>query len=280
MSDNITIKKLLDLDEAFFTKMSDITLDATVKQVGQAYERKVKSGKREGQSFYSQKLTVNDGTGDIVVDFIANKAEQTIPRTAVGKRIKIEDAKTDIYKDERRLARGKVSLLNGQGVSPRETPVLANGYYIVVGPNGKVVKAPEVDEKEQRIIAGQAVAKSLIEAGRKWSKAVEKEADGWLGWIYNSKPEDESKLEPPKFKKPEPAETEGLVKVMDKDFDRDKLIAKLGKQFGALFVAGKTKGLNLEEWLNKNYEVKSFMALSDDYLVELDSVFNDMEGEK
>jgi len=278
MSDNITIKKLLDLDETIFTKMSDITLEATVKEVRQAYERKVKSGKREGQPFYSQKLVINDGTGDIVVDFIANKTEQTIPKTAVGKRIKIEDAKTDIYKDERRLARGKVSLLNGQHIpgTLEEAVTLANGYYIVVGPNGKVVKAPEVDEREQRLIAGQAVAKSLIEAGRKWGKATEKEFDGWLGKIYNSKPKDE--LEPEAKKKPEENTIErvGLEGVIDKDFNRDKLIGRLGKRFGAMFVAGKTKGLNLEEWLNKNYKVKSFMALSDDYLVEIDSVFDDM----
>lgn len=263
---SITIKKLLDVDEDFFINQSNITLEATVKQVGQAYERKVKEGKRKGQPFWSQKLTINDGTGAIVVDFIANKAEQTIPKTAVGKRIKIEDAKTDIYKDERRLARGKVTLLNGQHITPKETAVLANGYYVVVGPNGKVVKAPEVDEREQRLIAGQAVAKSLIEAGRKWGKAVEKEADGWLGWIYNSKPKDEPKPE----KKPEEKSTkkEEFDEIMDEKFDRDRIKTEIAQLWGRAFKAKQVRG-DISKWISENFEGKhSLLTFDDSEMIE------------
>jgi len=278
---SITIKKLLDADEDIFITQSNITLEATVKQVGQAYERKVKSGKREGQPFWSQKLTVNDGTGDIVVDFIANKAEQTIPKTAVGKRIKIEDAKTDIYKDERRLARGKVSLLNGQRVSSEDATVLADNYYIVVGPNGKIVLNPVVDVQKRAQLLREGIAKSFVEATQKWNKTIEKQAQESFLWVVGKDvPKNESKPEPKKKPEENTIEKIELDKVVDKDFDRDKLIKRLGKRFAELFVSGKTKGLGLEEWLTKNYEVKSWMALSDDYLVEIDSVFDDMEGEK
>lgn len=273
MSEQITIKELLDLKQILFTTMSDITLEATVKEVRQAYGREVKSGERKGQSFWSQKIIIQDNTGSIVIDYIAGKMEDTVPQTAIGKKIRIEKAKTDIYKDERRLARGKVTLLESA-----KQPSGGNGYDTL--PDGRAVVSREVWEAKDRLITKTAITKSLIEAGRKWGKAVEKEADGWLGWVYNSKPEDESNLKPPEFKKPKPAETEGLVKVMDKDFNRDQLIKRLGKRFAELFVGGKTKGLGLEEWLSKNYEVKSFMGLSDDYLVELDTVFNDMEGKK
>jgi len=295
MSDNITIKKLLDLDETIFTKMSDITLEATVKEARQAYERKVKSGKREGQAFWSQKLVINDGTGAIVVDFIANKAEEAIPGTAIGKRIRVEDAKTDIYKDERRLARGKVKLLNSE--KPPQ-----GGSGVLDSKEDEREYWDHRKDKEQRIITKSAVAKSLIEAGLKWSKAVEKEADGWLGWIYNNepkkgeeqervkpermdhlekgaaigKPKEGKKLEENTIEKIETVPGTSLDKVVDKDFDRDKLIKRLGKRFAELFVSGKTKGLGLEEWLTKNYQVKSFLGLSNDYLVEIDSVFDDM----
>lgn len=302
MSDNITIKKLLDLDEGIFTKMSDITLEATVKEARQVYERKVKDGPRKGQPFWSQKLVINDGTGSIIVDYIANKVEETIPGTAVGKKIRIEKAKTDIYKDERRLAKGKggkISLLESAKQPAKDN----NGYETLI--DGRTVVSREVWERKDRLITKTAVTKSLIEAGRKWSKAVEKEADGWLGWIYNSKPEPsiievsedsimgkkiadsgreikpEEKSEPAR-KKPDSVidgSTVSFSRIADKDFDRDKLIKRLGKKFAELFVSGKTKGLGLGEWLTKNYQVESFMALSDDYLVEIDSVFDDMEGD-
>jgi len=281
MSDNsITIKKLLDLDESIFTKMSDITLEAIIKEAKSVYERKVKTGKRKGETFWSQKVAIDDGTGTIVLDLITEKAEDAIPRTAVGKKIRIEKAKADIYKDERRLARGKVSFLNGQRVPSGGVESLADGYYIIIGPNGKVLRAPAVVEKEQRLIAGQAVAKSLIEAGRKWNKATENEFDGWLEKIYGSKAKDGLESKPQEKEKSKATKQDEFDKLNDPDFNRDKLIGRLGKRFGELFVAGKTKGLNLEEWLSKNYEVKSFIALSDDYLVELDSVLDDMEAKE
>lgn len=277
MSDNsITIKKLLDLDESIFTKMSEITLEAVIKEAKAVYERKVKTGKRKGETFWSQKVAIDDGTGTIVLDLITEKAEDAIPRTAVGKKIRIEKAKADIYKDERRLARGKVSFMNGQRAPSGGVESLADGYYIVMGPNGKVLRAPAVVEKEQRLIAGQAVAKSLIEAGRKWGKATENEFDGWLEKIYGSKAKDGLESKPREKEKSEAKKQDEFDKLNDPDFDRDKLIRRLSRRFAELFVSKKTKGLGLEEWLTKNYEVKAFAALSDDYLVEIDSVFDDM----
>ena len=57
------------------------------------------------------------------------------------------------------------------------------------------------------------------------------------------------------------------------------MIRRLNRRFAELFVSKKTKGLGLEEWLTKCYEVKAFAELSDDYLVEIDGVFDDMFGE-
>jgi len=277
MSDNsITIKKLLDLDESIFTKMSDITVDAVIKEAKSVYERKVKTGKRKGETFWSQKVVIDDGTGSIVLDLITNKAEDAVPRTAVGKKIRVQDAKADIYKDERRLARGKVSFMNGQRAPSGSVETSADGYYIIIGPNGKVLRAPAVEEREQRLIAGQAVAKSLIEAGRKWNKATQNEFDGWLGKIYGSEPKDGLESKPQEKKKSEATKQDEFDKLNDPDFDRNKLIRRLSKRFAELFVSKKTKGLGLEEWLTKNYEVKAFAELSDDYLVKIDSVFDDM----
>lgn len=297
---SITIKKLLDVDEDIFINQSNITLDATVKQVGQVNERKVKSGSRAGEPFWSQKLTIQDSTGAIVVDYIANKAEEAIPKTAIGLKVRVEGAKTDIYKDERRLARGKVTLLESakppQG-GTGESSSIKDGYYVVVGPNGKIVLNPVVDVQKRAQLLREGIAKSFIEATQKWNKTIEKQAQEAHLWVVGKdfrkeatdiivKPLIEAGQKWSEAEKKEKSEENKIEKreaigqfnqLNDPNFNRADLIKQLGKRFGTLFVAGKTKGLNLEEWLTKNYEVKSFMGLSDDYLVELDTVFNDME---
>jgi len=182
MSDNITIKELLDLQEKFFAGQSGITLEATIKEARQAYERRVKSGEREGQVFWSQKLLIDDGTGSIVVDYIAGNEEDTVPKTAVGRKVRVEDAKTDVYKSERRLARGRLIPLNNENPSQGEMD----------DSNSKTAFIEDEREywdhrkdKEQRIITKSALAKSLIEAGRKWGKPAEKELNSWFKCVMD-----------------------------------------------------------------------------------------------
>jgi len=271
MSDNITIKKLLDLDETIFTKMSDITLEATITL---ALKPKNVKGSKDNRKwdFWSQFGVINDGTADIGCDLKTDKAENAFTK---GMKIKVEKAETDIYKDkngktQRKLTKGKVVALTKKAAEPAKNN---NGYETLS--DGRTVVSREVWEKKDNRISRLSLAMKYIEAGKTFKQA-EKDANNWVNWIYqlDEKPKDEPKPE----KKPEEnvIEKVGLEGVIDKDFDRDKLIQRLGKRFAELFVSGKTKGLGLEEWLTKNYKVKSFMALSDDYLVELDSVFDDM----
>lgn len=283
MSDNsITIKKLLDLDESIFTKMSDITLEASITLALKPKNVKGSKGDRKWD-FWSQFSVINDGTADIGCDLKTDKAENAFTK---GMKIKIEKAETDIYKDkngkmQRKLTKGKVTCLNGQRVSSGGTATPANGYYIVVGPNGKIVLNPQVDKQKRLQLLREGIAKSFIEATQKWNKTIEKQAQESFAWVAGKdKPKEEPKPEPTPIDHMESTKnlTDQFHKLNDPNFNRDKLIGRLGKRFGELFVAGKTKGLNLEEWLSKNYEVKSFMGLSDDYLVEIDSVLDDMEA--
>jgi len=266
MSDNITIKELLDLSEGIFAKMSDITLEASIKEVRQAYERTVKSGDRAGETFYSQKLVIDDGTGSIVVDFIAGTKENIIPKTAVGRRVSVEGAKTDVYKGERRLARGKLIPLEplkeeASGVSdPKQEE---RDYW------------DNKQKRQGREITRIALAKSLIAAG--WTMAgteTKKEADRWFEWVMDGVKEEvqEAKKEEPKSE-----ESNEIAKVEVEDEKETPQRAALRKTFHSL----KNQLTKVGFWNGEDKEDSDYRNwLDDEFQVPSSSYLDDKEMEK
>ncbi len=271
MSEQITIQDLLDLQGKFFAGQSGITLEATIKETRQAYERKVKSGDRAGEIFYSQKLVIDDGTGSIVVDFIAGTKEEIIPNTAVGRRVKIEDAKTDIYKGERRLVRGKLTPLDSTADST---------------PSGAGVSDPKQEERDYwdskqdrkgREISRCALAKEYIRAGKYPNKDTIKEANTWAEWVANgAKMEEEPKSEEPnEIDQAElPEETSAKIDKSSNEIKETPKRAAFRKTFHSLRDQlvkmgfwdddGKKEDSDYRIWLDDEFQVPSSSYLSDE----------------
>jgi len=176
-TDKVTIKELLDLDQKWFVGQEIKHLEATIDLV-------LKPREVQGQKgiFWSQFIVIKDNTDKIGFDLTSNSKNETIPTSAKDRQIIVKGARGVVYKDkknetQRKLSRGVYKLLDSEK-PPQKSDV----------PDPKDDERQYWDhrkDKEQRIITKSALAKSLIEAGRKWGKPAQKEADGWYEWVMD-----------------------------------------------------------------------------------------------
>ncbi|NVM22876.1 MAG: hypothetical protein HWN68_13975 [Desulfobacterales bacterium] len=285
MSDNFTIKELLDYDLKAFKMFSDISLEATVTRALKAKERK---GTKDGRDyhFFSQFVVINDGTADIGLDFTVGRVEETL---AKGNKIRIEKAKAAIYQDkndktQRKLTKGKITVLNGTEKIP-ENLLETDGYYIVVGPNGKVVVSPEVLRKRDKVITRAAVAKSMIENGWRLTELLEPPKDGdterefeaWVKLIYK-KIQEEPK---PKPRKAPPKEKNEKKEEEPEDLDRDQLVGRFSKLVTEGFVKKKfTVDFPVTKWLQQRFNKLNHKDLTDDELAKAVSMLREIMAGK
>jgi len=266
LSENVSIKELLGLKEKFFVGQTNIAVEGTLKKVLQAAERKGTGGRPD---FWSQFLVVEDGTGSIGVDLTAGKAEDTIPESAKGSRVRIENGKGAVYPDksgktQRKLTKGKVTLL---------------------GPAGAPKLQPDNGEPKLLRTYKLALAQALIRAGSQWSKETEKEAEAWVGWIYQpleskgALPEGPKEKGDQKEKRLAPEKKTGgdLLKAADEEFDRGKEEASLGRLYVEAYQAKLfNQDYELSQWLEENFHKKSLTALTDDELITAVCLLQDM----
>ena len=266
MSENVSIKELSGLQEKFFVGQTNITVEGTLKKVLKAAERKGTGGRPD---FWSQFLVVEDGTGSIGVDLTAAKAEDTIPESAKGSLLRIENGKGAVYPDktgktQRKLTKGKVTLL---------------------GPAGAPKLQPDNGEPKLLRTFKTSIAQALIRAGSQWSKETEKQAEAWIGWIYQPLESKEAPAEEPKEKgdqkqkrlAPEKKTGGDLLKAADEEFDRGEEEASLGRLYVEAYQAKLfNQDYELSQWLEENFHKKSLMALTDDELITAFCLLQDM----
>lgn len=257
MSDKITIKELLDLDQKWFVGQVIEHLEATIELVLKPREVKGQKG-----SFWSQFLVIKDKTGKIGLDFTANSEDNMIPASAKGKAILVEAAKGTTYPDknketQRKLSRGRITVNKVQEESKTDSN---NGYETLT--DGRTVVSREVWEKKDRTITRIALAKSLIEAGRKWNKICQAEADGWFGWIMDNKePEAKEAIEPKETK--ETSERAALRKTWQ---GLNKKLAD--KEYWTVRYGTSTEDQGYRLWLDDEFQVASSTFLTDKQMQE------------
>jgi hypothetical protein len=249
MSNVITIKELLDLNEKWFVGQIIEHLEATIDIILKPREVKGQKG-----TFWSQFIVIKDNTAKIGLNFTIDSEEETIPTSAKGTEILVEGAKGTIYQDkngetQRKLSGGKVKLLRQNPSEKVKSDKEEREYW------------DHRKDKEQRIIAKSALAKSLIEAGREWNKTTQKEADSWFDWIMNGI---EGKKEEPKTDEESPEraalrKTWHILKekLIQTDFWNDE------DEIGGEAVENKYRN-----WLDKEFEVPSSSYLTDEEMEE------------
>ena len=301
MSEEVTIKELLDLKESLFKGQSGIDLEATVTRVVKTKEgnltREVK-GSKDGRDyhFFSQFVVINDGTADIGMDFAVGKAEDAITK---GMKVKVEKAKTETYEDKngktwRKLTKGKVSFVGEgsqegkpEGAKKKVESEVTKGYYITFGPNDKVVTNPDVLRARNMLITRTAVAKCFIEQGYHLAKGFKQilrkeEFEEWIELIYGEgviiatvKPTVELKDKPKTKKSKDNPRSKGEEKKTVKPLANmvkpvgDETMGRIGRLYAKAFQMGKFKpGYELADWLDQNWKKKSLIALTEAELDE------------
>jgi len=263
MAEKITIKELLNLDQKWFVGQVIEHLEATIDFILKPREVKGQKG-----TFWSQFIVIKDTTGKIGLDFTAGSEDETIPTSAKGRQVMVEGAKGTVYQDknnetQRKLSRGKVKLLDTEKPSQ----------------GGMGESSPKEDErqywdhrkdKEQKIITKSALAKSLIESGRKWNKMTQKEADSWFAWIMaeieiKKKDQELKSEESNEISQAELPEESPQRAALRKTFHglRSQLV-KIGYWNDKDIIGGEEVENDYRNWLDKEFEVPSSTYLTNE----------------
>lgn len=197
--------------------------------------------------------------------------DKTLPQSAKGKKVKVEGATTDTYKDKegkiKRVLKGRVSLLGGQ---VEKTSSGGNGKEGYDGlPDGRFVVSREEWAKKDRTLTRVAIVKSLIEVGKHPDPDTIEEAVQWFAWVYYSE-DKEPEIEKPKEKKKTKSSRKNSVEqTVDKDFSRKKMENNLLKLYTQ---ACKLKlfdtNYDLSKWMDEQFEKKTVGSLADDQIVD------------
>lgn len=298
MSEQVTIKELLELPEKFFEGQSDIVLEATITVAMKPREVKGSTGGRD-YHFWSQFVVIKDNTAGIGMDWTMSKAEEALTK---GMKVRVDKARTATYEDKdgktwRKLTKGKVIVLGGSGREKESeksrdekkesqvTDNLKTSYYTIFGPNDKVVTHPDILLARQMLITRTAIAKSFIEQG-KHLDMHKKECEEWVKWIYGegivtAKKESKTKKtkDNPGKKKDKPKEEKKTAKPLSDDVTPigDEVMGRIGRLYVKAYQKGCFKPkFELADWLNQNWKKKSLLTLSAEELKEAEKELTEM----
>ncbi len=270
MSEKFTIKEILDYPDKVFSSLSGISTSGILKYVGES--RKVKGAKGD---FFSQFIVIEDDTGKIGADKSGDTEGDVFPQSAKGKRVTVEGAKTKLYEDkkgkmERKLTRGKISLVEGQskGESKDTSEVAREGYDRLA--DGRSVVSREEWARKDRTLTRVAIAKSLIETKREYADVID-EAEDWFEWVYYSgdNPNPEKAKTKEKKKTKSSSGKSSVEQAIDENFDRKKEEIKLLKLYTKAYELKIFDAkYDLSKWMDEQLGKKTVGSLADDEIVD------------
>lgn len=311
MSEQVTIKELLELDEKFFKGQSGIDLKVTLEKIWEAREVGPGTNKETGKPyhFFPQFMIINDGTGQIGFETTWGEDDLALSKSCKGSEASITGAKAETYEDKKgkiwRKLKGKLTLLEEpQRDSERDvskekpgdekkesqtTDSLRAGYYTIFGPNDKVVVHPDILKAKDMLITRTTIAKSFIGSGKLFDK-VKLEAEAWVKWIYGKgviittakkesktkKTKDNPGKDSEKSKTKKEKKTAKPLSDMVKPVG-DETMGRIGRLYVEAYKRDMFKpGYELADWLNQNWDKKSLLTLTAEELKEAEKELTEM----
>lgn len=189
MSEQVTIKELLGLEEKFFKGVEVENLQATIEMV---LKHRDVSGTKDGKpySFKSQFIVITDGEGNnIGVDFTFQNEADALTNNDVGVSINVASAKGDTYINKKGIVQKKLTKAKfdlSRNMAQEESKPSGEDKPRAVIKGGKKEDQAYWDSRN-RVITRTAIAKSMLEGGRKLvkatAKAIETELETWYDLV-------------------------------------------------------------------------------------------------